>query len=171
MGFSSLFPVALFSVAVHGLMNPTPRATDKVVSLDNVQLPQPTVPPSIHELVRRQADGSSITVIVGTDNTCGYISGTKARPLICTATTRQCAFVPAQGIIPGFAGCCDNLDCEVALGCYDREAVSASECDGECMDNLYITKWYCSPLTVDTSRVESLTYAQHRLREALLRYG
>lgn len=74
MGYlSRYYATTLFGIAVQGLAFPEPRPTDKVTIPSDAQSPIPTIPPDLHEFLRRQdAVKTARTVISATDNTCGY---------------------------------------------------------------------------------------------------
>lgn len=74
---ASLLLAAAFGAAVRAaaLESTIAQPTDASITLQTAQVPQVTEPPSpaaVHELLRR-ADVE--TVLVGPDNTCGYVSG------------------------------------------------------------------------------------------------
>jgi hypothetical protein len=75
---STLLLAAMFGTAVKALAfdGKPPQATGDSNPSETFEAPRITVPPSIHELAKRQ---NVQTVLVGPDNTCGYVSGRSSK--------------------------------------------------------------------------------------------
>jgi hypothetical protein len=72
MRYSIIWAGAL-STAVNGLAYKGPVITNIAYPAIVARNPEPTPPPSLHELLKRQ--NIAETFLVGPDNTCGYVSG------------------------------------------------------------------------------------------------
>ncbi|KAK3387146.1 hypothetical protein B0H63DRAFT_150810 [Podospora didyma] len=134
MAFPSLFRVAaVFGVATHALVFPAPEPTQaNVIHPEDGWTPRPTLPPSLHDLRRRQSN-SVATVLVAQDNVCGYISGIASRKYAC-ASSDLCVFSTSSSGTPGAVGCCSDDDCEFLSDCVGQADISAS-CDGLCLSD------------------------------------
>jgi hypothetical protein len=75
---SNLLLVAVFSTSVQCLAFDAPVPT-YVLPQEIMAMPLPTPPPSKDELMRRLSADTFVTVLLGPDNTCGYISGKYAQ--------------------------------------------------------------------------------------------
>lgn len=75
---ASLLTAAVFVTAVQALAFDGKPAKPTVASVPSptFSLPEITLPPSVHELAKRQ---NGQTVLVGPDNTCGYFDGRPGR--------------------------------------------------------------------------------------------
>ncbi|KAJ9132250.1 hypothetical protein NKR23_g11328 [Pleurostoma richardsiae] len=177
-----LHSLAIFGATVQALAFWQPKATDVVIIPPNAQSPRPTIPPSLRELRRRQDSSvtESDTILVGPDNTCGYVSGRPGAPYTCNDPSATCVFLlPAGGSI-GAVGCCDTADCGVRLACLDYvEISSASLCDDGCMVDTYtvkctesteqycntisfsggVTDYFCNSLSISTAQPALTTYS------------
>ncbi|KAK8093834.1 hypothetical protein PG997_000519 [Apiospora hydei] len=107
------------------------------VSLPSVtfDFAQITAPPSLHELVKRQ---EAQTVLVGPDNTCGYVSGYLASAYTCNNVQAQCAFLTYSNI--GAVACCNSATCGFRLGCVDYAKLATSSCGISCQNDPYTVK-------------------------------
>ncbi|KAI0113718.1 hypothetical protein GGR51DRAFT_21669 [Nemania sp. FL0031] len=125
------------------------RATDAVVPDATFHLPEITPGPNVKDLFRR-ADGDS-TVLIGPDNTCGYVSGRAGAPITCN-TAYTCALVIESTY--GRAGCYSGEDFGIRATCYDYNQVyQSSYCDDGCLQDTYTLKCtettasYCNTIT------------------------
>ncbi|TGJ79483.1 hypothetical protein E0Z10_g9285 [Xylaria hypoxylon] len=126
------------------------RATDVVVPDATFHLPEITQAPNVRELFKRQSNGDQV-VLIGPDNTCGYVSGRAGAPITCN-NDYTCAFVYDDSY--GRAGCCQGDDCGIRNTCLDYDQVySTSLCDNGCLQDTYTVKCteasapYCATLT------------------------
>jgi hypothetical protein len=97
---------------------------------------QITAPPSLHELAKRQ---EAQTVLVGPDNTCGYVSGLLASAYTCNDVKAQCAFLTYANI--GAVACCNSATCGFRLDCVDYARLSTSSCGASCQNDMNTVKW------------------------------
>ncbi|KAI0181967.1 hypothetical protein GGR52DRAFT_62549 [Hypoxylon sp. FL1284] len=126
-----------------------PNPTTAGIPDPTLPLPEITSPPSLHELLRRQ---DQQTILVGPDNTCGYVDGRAGAAYTCNGANITCAFMTASNY--GAVACCDNESCEARLSCLDyREVYRSSKCDIGCMQDTFTVKCtdtdypYCGTVT------------------------
>ncbi|KAI1381542.1 hypothetical protein F4677DRAFT_128991 [Hypoxylon crocopeplum] len=148
---ASLLSTAVFFTAVQALAfdGKLPRATDGVIPNPTFQLPEITIPPSIHELAKRQ---NGQTVLVGPDNTCGFVSGRAGAVYSCNGRDHTCALVTASGY--GAVACCDGDECGIRVDCVDFTSYYVSSaCDNGCVQDTFTVKCtgidapYCGTVT------------------------
>ncbi|KAI1281772.1 hypothetical protein F5Y07DRAFT_269548 [Xylaria sp. FL0933] len=127
------------------------RATQAVVPDATFRLPEITEAPSIKELLKRQSSSGDQTVLIGPDNTCGYVSGRAGAPITCN-NDYTCAFIIQEDF--GRAGCCQGDYCGLRATCYDYQQVySSSACDDGCLQDTFTLKCtestapYCNTIT------------------------
>ncbi|KAK7752344.1 hypothetical protein SLS62_005680 [Diatrype stigma] len=136
---SRLLIAASFGIAVQAMALDArlPKPTDNTIPSPTRDFPSHiTVPPNAFELAKRQ---DVQTVLVGPDNTCGYIDGRPGAAYSCNAFTATCAFVTTSGI--GAVACCDNLDCGMRFDCLDYDAImTSSQCDYGCLQDTFTVK-------------------------------
>lgn len=96
---------------------------------------QITAPPNLHELAKRQ---EAQTVLVGPDNTCGYVSGLLASAYTCNDVKAQCAFLTYANI--GAVACCNSATCGFRLDCVDYARLSTSSCGASCQNDMNTVK-------------------------------
>ncbi|KAI0426070.1 hypothetical protein F5Y09DRAFT_77462 [Xylaria sp. FL1042] len=127
------------------------RATQAVVPDATFRLPEITKAPSIKELLKRQSSSGDQTVLIGPDNTCGYVSGRAGAPITCNYDY-TCAFIIEEDF--GRAGCCQGDYCGLRATCFGYEQVfSSSVCDDGCLQDTYTLKCtestapYCNTIT------------------------
>ncbi|KAK0705330.1 hypothetical protein B0H67DRAFT_649673 [Lasiosphaeris hirsuta] len=179
MGRSALFSAVLFGVAVDALAYLGPRATDAVLIPQDAQSPRPTIPPALHQYLRRQSSNEQ-TFLVAPDNTCGYVSAQKAAAYTCVETSAYCVFVTASGGGgTGVAGCCGKDVCGFQIDCLDYAQISTSSlCGAQCMSDTFtakctessmrycntiefpggITDYWCNSLIQSTAQLADTTY-------------
>ncbi|KAI0513158.1 hypothetical protein F5B22DRAFT_275767 [Xylaria bambusicola] len=113
------------------------RATEAVVPDATFHLPEITEAPAIRELFKRQSGGDQ-TVLIGPDNTCGYVSGRAGAPITCN-NDYTCAFIIQDNF--GRAGCCDGDNCGLRATCLDYSQVYySSACDNGCLQDTFTLK-------------------------------
>ncbi|KAI0542172.1 hypothetical protein GGR58DRAFT_527231 [Xylaria digitata] len=124
-------------------------ATNAVVPDATFHHPEITEAPKIGELMRR-AEGEQ-TILLGPDNTCGYVSGRAGAPITCN-TAYTCAFVYDDSY--GRGGCYSDGDYGIRDTCLDYQQVySTSLCDNGCLQDTFTLKCtetsapYCGTLT------------------------
>ncbi|KAI8634116.1 hypothetical protein F5Y19DRAFT_199922 [Xylariaceae sp. FL1651] len=124
------------------------RATDAVVPDVTFHLPEITAAPDVKELLRRQNDQ---TVLIGPDNTCGYVSGRAGAAYTC-GSGYTCAFVTESPV--GFVACCSASNCGLRVTCLDYVQISSSSaCDNGCLQDTFTAKCtqktqpYCGTVT------------------------
>ncbi|KAI1428857.1 hypothetical protein F5Y12DRAFT_710804 [Xylaria sp. FL1777] len=148
---SRLFTTATLVTAIQALAfdGRPARATQAVVPDATFHLPAITEAPSIRELFKRQSGDQ--TVLIGPDNTCGYVSGRAGAPITCN-NDYTCAFIIEQNF--GRAGCCQGDNCGIRATCYDYQQVySSSACDDGCLQDTFTLKCtertapYCNTIT------------------------
>ncbi|RYP29795.1 hypothetical protein DL767_006536 [Monosporascus sp. MG133] len=131
--------VASFGIAVQAfaLDGRPAKRTEAIVPTSTRPFPNHiTIPPSALDLKKRQ---EIQTVLVGPDNTCGYISGRAGAVYSCQVQTAQCAFVTNSG--SGFVACCNEVDCGLRAACLDYEQIySSSACDYGCLQDTFTAK-------------------------------
>ncbi|KAI1139565.1 hypothetical protein F5Y05DRAFT_326947 [Hypoxylon sp. FL0543] len=135
---TSLLSAAVFVTAVQALAfdGKPPQPTDGLIPSPAVQLPKITLPPSIHELAKRQ---NGQTVLVGPDNTCGYFDGRAGAVYSCNGKDVTCALVTTSSY--GAVACCDGDDCGLRVACIDyREFMLSSACDNGCVQDTFTVK-------------------------------
>ncbi|KAI0381508.1 hypothetical protein F5Y04DRAFT_62757 [Hypomontagnella monticulosa] len=148
---ASLLSAAVFVTAVQALAfdGRPAKPTDAFIPSPTFSLPEITVPPSVHELAKRQ---SGQTVLVGPDNTCGYFDGRPGAVYSCNGADVSCALVTTAGM--GAVACCDNTDCGLRVACIDyREYMLSSACNNACALDTFTVKCtrasapYCGTVT------------------------
>ncbi|KAI0843350.1 hypothetical protein F5Y06DRAFT_291259 [Hypoxylon sp. FL0890] len=135
---TSLLSAAVFVTAVQALAfdGKPAQPTNSLIPSPAIQLPQITLPPSIHELAKRQ---SGQTVLVGPDNTCGYFDGRAGAVYSCNGAGVTCALVTTSSY--GAVACCDGSDCGIRVACIDyREFMLSSACDDGCIQDTFTVK-------------------------------
>ncbi|KAI1294046.1 hypothetical protein F5Y03DRAFT_326703 [Xylaria venustula] len=128
------------------------KATQAVVPDATFHLPEITEAPSIKELLKRQSGSSDDeTILIGPDNTCGYVSGRAGAPITCN-DDYTCAFIIQSTF--GRAGCCQGDYCGLRATCLDYQQVySSSACDDGCLQDTFTLKCtntalpYCNTIT------------------------
>ncbi|KAK8039736.1 hypothetical protein PG993_008147 [Apiospora rasikravindrae] len=120
------------AVAVERMVAAPTDASLPSVTFDFAQI---TAPPSLHELVKRQ---EAQTVLVGPDNTCGYVSGYLASAYTCNNVQAQCAFLTYSNI--GAVACCNSATCGFRLDCVDYAKLATSSCGVSCQNDPYTVK-------------------------------
>jgi hypothetical protein len=101
--------------------------------------PRPTNGPDV-ELVKRQT--SKATLLIAPDNTCGFVSGRPGAAYTC-GRSATCVLYPSSGAISGAVACCDAVDCNARVTCFDNRAVSSSSrCDAGCLVDAFTLKWF-----------------------------
>lgn len=176
---ASLLLVAVFGAAVQAvaLESTIARPTDASIPYATVQLPskvtEPPSPSLVRELLRR-ADVQ--TVLVGPDNTCGYVSGLIGAAYTCGDPNGYCAFLTTANV--GYVACCDDSDCGFRADCYDAAQIENGDCNNGCMNDIYtakctassapycgtirfqgsITDFFCHSLSYSTVMDASTTY-------------
>lgn len=125
------------------------RATDAVVPDATFHHPEITQGPNVKELLRR-ATGDE-TVLIGPDNTCGYVSGRPGAPITCNGAY-TCALIYGEDY--GRAGCYSDPNYGIRATCYDyRQVYAQSACDDGCLQDTYTLKCtettasYCNTIT------------------------
>ncbi|RYP09721.1 hypothetical protein DL764_001147 [Monosporascus ibericus] len=130
---------ASFGIAVQALALDGRQAKRTEANAPTSTRPFPshiTIPPSALDLKKRQ---EVQTVLVGPDNTCGYISGRAGAVYSCNVQTAQCAFVTNSGF--GAVACCNEYDCGLRVTCLDYEQIySSSSCDYGCLQDTFTAK-------------------------------
>ncbi|KAI1175721.1 hypothetical protein F4777DRAFT_301158 [Nemania sp. FL0916] len=125
------------------------RATDAVVPDTTFSHPAITPGPILRDYLRRDTDDE--TILIGPDNTCGYVDGRAGAPITCNS-----AYTCAIAIEPTFgrAGCCLGDACGIRATCYDyRQVYSSSLCNDGCLQDTYTLKCtettaaYCNTIT------------------------
>ncbi|RWA03070.1 hypothetical protein EKO27_g12036 [Xylaria grammica] len=134
------------------------QATDAVVPDATFHLAEITEAPRIKELLKRQSEDQ--VVLIGPDNTCGFISGRFGAPVTCD-NGDTCAFVYDASY--GRAGCCNGDNCVIHDACLDySEIYTRSACDVGCFqDSLTVkctetTAPYCATISWFSGIVEFL---------------
>ncbi|RYO86216.1 hypothetical protein DL766_003574 [Monosporascus sp. MC13-8B] len=128
------FGIAVQALALDGM--PAKR-TEAIAPTSTRPFPSEiTIPPSALDLKKRQ---ELQTVLVGPDNTCGYISGRAGAVYSCNVQTAQCAFVSTAGF--GAVACCNEYDCGLRVACLDYgEIYLSSSCDYGCLQDTFTVK-------------------------------
>ncbi|RYP69437.1 hypothetical protein DL771_006089 [Monosporascus sp. 5C6A] len=128
------FGIAVQALALDG--KPAKR-TEGIVPTSTRPFPSHiTVPPSALDLKKRQ---EVQTVLVGPDNTCGYINGRAGAVYSCNEQTALCAFVTNADF--GAVACCNEVVCGLRVACLDYEEIhSSSLCDYGCLQDTYTVK-------------------------------
>ncbi|UNI20196.1 hypothetical protein JDV02_006309 [Purpureocillium takamizusanense] len=118
-----------------------PQATRSVVLPADGMSPRPTVPPSMHELLRRQDSTSyKLTMAVAPDNTCGYISGNASWAYTC-GPSATCGLVFSQPTHSGVVMCYNDGGSNFRFGCMDyNDIVSSSKCGDSCAQDTLVLK-------------------------------
>ncbi|KAI1408165.1 hypothetical protein F5Y13DRAFT_113688 [Hypoxylon sp. FL1857] len=135
---ASLLSAAVFVTAVQALaFDGIPaQPTNGLIPSPAIQLPEITLPPSLHELAKRQ---NGQTVLVGPDNTCGYFDGRAGAVYSCNGKDVTCALVTTSSY--GAVACCDGDDCGLRVACIDyREFMLSSACDNGCVQDTFTVK-------------------------------
>ncbi|KAJ3552806.1 hypothetical protein NPX13_g11030 [Xylaria arbuscula] len=149
---SRLLTAATLASAVQALAfdGKPARETNAVVPDATFHLPEITAAPAIKELFKRQSSGDQ-TVLIGPDNTCGYVSGRAGAPITCN-NDYTCAFIIQEDF--GRAGCCEGDNCGLRATCLDYSAVYySSACDDGCLQDTFTLKCtesaapYCNTIT------------------------
>ncbi|KAI1471394.1 uncharacterized protein F4812DRAFT_177210 [Daldinia caldariorum] len=135
---AGLLSIAALVTAVQALAlegkNPEPTLSSKPDP--TFQFPKITLPPSIRELSKRQ---NGQTVLIGSDNTCGFFDGRPGAAYTCNGKSLTCALVTTSTI--GAVGCCDQDDCGLRVACIDyREFAYSSACDNGCVQDTFTVK-------------------------------
>ncbi|CAJ2511090.1 Uu.00g067150.m01.CDS01 [Anthostomella pinea] len=148
---ATLFTTAVIITAVQGLAfdGKPPRATNAVVPDPTYQLPEITEPPSVRDLFKRQ---NGQTVLVGPDNTCGFVDGRPGAAYTC-ASDYTCALVTTSS--GGAIACCDSSDCGLRVDCLDYvDIYYSSSCNNGCLADTFTAKCtnidypYCGTVTL-----------------------
>lgn len=126
-----------------------PQATRSVVLPADGMSPKPTVPPSMHELLRRQDSTSyKLTMAVAPDNTCGYISGNASWAYTC-GPSATCGLVFSQPTHSGLVMCYNDGGSNFRFGCMDyNDIFTSSKCGDACAQDTLVLKWYALLLTL-----------------------
>ncbi|KAI1117554.1 hypothetical protein F5Y14DRAFT_353752 [Nemania sp. NC0429] len=142
---------AVFVAAAHALAlaGAPAQATDAVVPDATFYHPEITQGPSVKELLRRAAGDE--TILIGPDNTCGYVSGRPGAPITCNGAY-TCALIYGEDY--GRAGCYSDPNYGIRATCYDyRQVYQQSACDDGCLQDTYTLKCtettasYCNTIT------------------------
>ncbi|KAI1388299.1 uncharacterized protein F4822DRAFT_241342 [Hypoxylon trugodes] len=148
---ATLLSAAVFITAAQALAfdGRPAQPTFGVIPNPTFQLPAITIPPSIHELAKRQGGD---TVLVGPDNTCGFFDGRPGAVYSCNGKDVTCALVTTSTY--GAVACCDGDECGLRVACIDyKEFMLSSACDGGCVQDTYTVKCtrasapYCGTVT------------------------
>ncbi|KAJ2970955.1 hypothetical protein NUW58_g9547 [Xylaria curta] len=148
---SKFFTTATLVAAVQALAfdGKPARATDGVVPDATFHLPEITQAPEVDVRALLRRDTGDNTVLIGPDNTCGYVSGRPGAPITCN-NDYTCAFIIQENF--GRAGCCEGNDCGLRATCLDVRQVSRS-CDNGCLQDTFTLKCtassasYCNTVT------------------------
>ncbi|GJN74246.1 wnt and FGF inhibitory regulator domain-containing protein [Purpureocillium lilacinum] len=118
-----------------------PQATRSVVLPADGMSPKPTVPPSMHELLRRQDSTSyKLTMAVAPDNTCGYISGNASWAYTC-GPSATCGLVFSQPTHSGLVMCYNDGGSNFRFGCMDyNDIFTSSKCGDACAQDTLVLK-------------------------------
>ncbi|KAG6087361.1 hypothetical protein E4U15_007995 [Claviceps sp. LM218 group G6] len=141
--------VVLFtSGASHSLVTTQPRATG-ITPLPQhaASFPKPTPPPrpdAFHrDLVKKTvAPEKPLTMKIGFDHTCGWLSGRRDAPYACKPGD-TCGLILAQMTSPGAVMCFneDRQTYDLVHACIDSSAhYSSSACDSSCVLNTFTSK-------------------------------
>ncbi|KAH6657685.1 hypothetical protein BKA67DRAFT_195378 [Truncatella angustata] len=135
-----LFLTAAFGVVVQAVAfeSTVAQPTDVSIPHQTIQKAEVTTPPNpsaVRELLRR---AEAQTVLVGPDNTCGYVSGSFGAAYTCQVTTGYCALLTTAGL--GAVACCGASGCDFITDCRDAEQVDAGICNAACMNDIYTAK-------------------------------
>ncbi|KAI1167172.1 hypothetical protein F5B18DRAFT_476483 [Nemania serpens] len=148
---SRLLTTAAFATAARALAlaGAPAQATDAVLPDATFYRPEITQGPSVKELLRRAAGDE--TVLLGPDNTCGYVSGRAGAPITCNGAY-TCALIFGEDY--GRAGCYSDPNLGIRATCYDyRQVYTQSACDDGCLQDTYTLKCtettasYCNTIT------------------------
>ncbi|KAI0124938.1 hypothetical protein BJ170DRAFT_482691 [Xylariales sp. AK1849] len=172
---ATLLLAAAFGTAVKAMAIEAAIAqpTDASIPHPTFKMPTITPPPSLHELLRRD---EVETILVGPDNTCGYVSGLLGAAYTCGNTAAYCAFVTTASY--GAVACCDTAECAFRVDCVDYQQISSSQCDNGCMVDAFtvkctntalpycgtivfsssITDYFCQDISYSTSMVALTTW-------------
>ncbi|KAI4869103.1 hypothetical protein F4820DRAFT_62351 [Hypoxylon rubiginosum] len=164
---ANLLSAAVFIAAVQAMAfdGKLPEPTNAGIPSPTFQQPEITLPPSVHELAKRQ-EGQ--TVLIGPDNTCGYVDGRAGAVYSCNGADVLCALVTSSSY--GAVACCDGDDCGIRVACVDyREFLLSSACDVGCIQDTYTVKCtntgapYCGTVTffdgIEDYYCDSLSYS------------
>ncbi|KAI1106742.1 hypothetical protein F4804DRAFT_299716, partial [Jackrogersella minutella] len=148
---ANLLSAAVLITAVQALAfdGKPAQPTNGLIPNPTFQYPEITLPPSIHELAKRQ---SGQTVLIGPDNTCGYFEGRAGAVYSCNGEDVTCALVTTSTY--GAVACCDGSDCGLRVACVDYlDYYSSSACDDGCAQDTFTVKCthksapYCGTVT------------------------
>ncbi|KAI5864265.1 hypothetical protein GGS23DRAFT_595900 [Durotheca rogersii] len=148
---ASLFTTVVFIAAVRALAldGRLPQQTKALEPNPTFSLPEVTEPPSLKGLVKRQ---NGQTVLIGPDNTCGFVSGRPGAAFTCNGRSATCALVTTSTY--GRVACCNGGSCGIRATCIDyRDYVLSSACDNGCAADTYTVKCtniatpYCGTVT------------------------
>ncbi|KAL7624340.1 hypothetical protein AAE478_005902 [Parahypoxylon ruwenzoriense] len=148
---ASLLITAVFLTAVQALAfdGKLPKPTEVLRPNPTFKLPKITIPPSIRELGKRQNEQ---TVLIGPDNTCGFVDGRPGAAFTCIGRSATCALVTTSSF--GAVACCTDGDCGLRVACIDyRDFVLSSACDNGCAQDTFTVKCtstaapYCGTVT------------------------
>ncbi|KAG6145549.1 hypothetical protein E4U38_006574 [Claviceps purpurea] len=115
----------------------------------SASLPKPTLPPRTddfhQDLVKKTvASEKPLTMMIGFDHTCGWLSGRRDAPYACKYGD-TCGLILAQTTSPGAVMCFneDRQTYDLVHACIDSsDYYSSSACDSSCVRNTFTSKWY-----------------------------
>jgi hypothetical protein len=142
---SYAFSFFLFEPVVNALAHDLPRQTSARGQhlIDSNRILEPTAAPRIPPDLRRRQDDLT-TVLIGPDQTCGFISGLAGAGHNCDASD-YCVMYPATATGFGSVACCDpeTNDCTVVTTCIDSSDYysATSLCDNGCRLDTNTLKW------------------------------
>ncbi|KAG6253023.1 hypothetical protein E4U23_008167 [Claviceps purpurea] len=113
----------------------------------SASLPKPTLPPRTddfhQDLVKKTvASEKPLTMMIGFDHTCGWLSGRRDAPYACKYGD-TCGLILAQTTSPGAVMCFneDRQTYDLVHACIDSSAYySSSACDSSCVRNTFTSK-------------------------------
>ncbi|KAI0850198.1 hypothetical protein F5Y00DRAFT_43436 [Daldinia vernicosa] len=155
---ASLLSIAALVTAVQALAldGNNPEPTQASEPNPTFQSPKITLPPSIQELAKRQ---NGQTVLIGPDNTCGYVDGRPGAAYTCNGKDVTCALVTTSTY--GAVACCDGDGCGLRVACIDyRDFLYSSACDNGCIQDTYTVKCtrstapYCGTVTFSSGIID-----------------
>ncbi|KAI1084411.1 hypothetical protein F5B20DRAFT_576550 [Whalleya microplaca] len=176
----NLFAAATFITAVQALAfdGKLPKPTSAFELSPTTQQPEITKAPDVRELAKRQ---NGQTVLIGPDNTCGFVDGRAGAAYSCNGASVTCALVTTSSV--GAVACCDDDECGIRVDCVDYiDFYSRSACNNGCVQDTFTVKctnilapycgtvtffsgivdYYCDTLTDSTPQQLYTTYSGER---------
>ncbi|KAK6078003.1 hypothetical protein SCUP234_06377 [Seiridium cupressi] len=161
---AAAFGAVAQAIAIESTIAQPTSASLQHPTVQRVEVTQAPNPSVVRELLKR---AEAQTVLVGPDNTCGYVSGLFGAAYTCGDTSGYCAFITTASL--GVVACCDDSSCDFRTDCRDKVQVADGDCDNGCMNDIYTAKCtdsdlpYCGTILFSNSITDyfcqSLSYS------------